>query len=85
MRSALGLIVKLAVSIEDLTLCVVVTMSDTTIPDLNRMYDAWIPIDSTRRVLAQAANPDEVFTVPADQLIRPRIAMADTQVNQFYF
>ena len=57
------------------------SLPDSSLSDLNRMYDAWIPVESTRRVLHQAANTEEVVSIPAEQTIRPRLAMSDTQVN----
>ena len=48
------------------------------------MYDAWIPSDSTKRFITQAFTTAGRFTMSSDKSLRPRLAMADTQVNTNY-
>ena len=45
------------------------------------MYDAWIPSDSTKRFITQAFTTAGRFTMSSDKSLRPRLAMADTQVG----
>lgn len=52
--------------------------------EVNRMYDAWIPGEATKRLLAQAISTEGNVSLLPDQVIRPRLAMADTQVVSFH-
>lgn len=48
--------------------------------ETNRMFDAWIPTETTRRFLVQALATGGKFHLPPDKVLKPRLAMADTQV-----
>lgn len=60
---------------------IVVDTSHSTADEVNRIYDAWIPSDSTARFLSQRSAPTESVHLLPDQILRPRLAMADTQVG----
>lgn len=60
---------------------ITVDVSKTSPAEVNRMYDAWIPTESTRVFLMQALAAGAKYQLPADKVLRPRLAMADTQVH----
>lgn len=58
----------------------IVDISHSTEAEVNRIYDAWIPSDSTGRFLSQYVMSDDSVHLLPDQILHPRLAMADTQV-----
>lgn len=58
-----------------------VDLSETPQAEVDRMYDAWIPSEATRRFLVQALSAGGSFHLPTEKVLRPRLAMADTQVS----
>ncbi|KAF6024803.1 TRAPPC12 [Bugula neritina] len=60
------------------------TVSDVSPAETNRMFDAWIPTETTRRFLVQALATGGKFHLPPDKVLKPRLAMADTQADPVY-
>ena len=58
-----------------------VDLSKSSESEVHRMYDAWIPSDSTKRFITQAFTTAGRYTMSSDKSLRPRLAMADTQVG----
>ncbi|XP_067931523.1 trafficking protein particle complex subunit 12-like isoform X2 [Watersipora subatra] len=61
-----------------------VDTSKSSPQEINRMYDAWIPSESTKHFLKQSIAVGGTLHLAADKLLRPRLAMADTQADPVY-